>query len=171
MKRIVIAGIGNIFLGDDGFGVKVVEELLRRSQPAGVSVVDFGIRSYDLAFALAAGYDAIILVDAAARGETPGTVSLIQPDISRARELDGEAVNAHSLNVAAVLQMAQSLGGRIGKVYLVGCEPSNLTESDTGDFVLSPPVEAAVPAAIQMVGSLVSELLKEKADVNDLVLT
>ena len=142
MKRILIAGIGNIFLGDDAFGVEVVRELARAPQPPEVRVVDFGIRSYDLAYALADGYDAIILVDATPRGEPPGTISLIEPDLSRLDELGREAVDAHTLNPTAALQMAQAIGGgRIGKVYLVGCEPLGLGASDTGELGLSEPVQ------------------------------
>jgi hydrogenase maturation protease len=81
MKRVLIAGIGNIFLGDDGFGVRVVNELRQRRLPDSVDVIDFGIRSYDLAFALTNGYDAVVLVDAVPRGEPPGTTYLIEIDL------------------------------------------------------------------------------------------
>jgi hydrogenase maturation protease len=162
MKRILIAGIGNIFLGDDAFGVEVVRELARAPQPPEVRVVDFGIRSYDLAYALTDGYDAIILVDATPRGEAPGTLSLIEPDLSRLDERGHEAVDAHTLNPAAALQMAQAIGGQIGKVYLVGCEPLGLGESETGELGLSEPVQAVVPAAVTMIESLLRRLLDRK---------
>ena len=163
MKRILIAGIGNIFLGDDAFGVEVVHELAQRPHVPGVTVADYGISSYDLAYAVTDGYDAIILVDATPRGEAPGTVSLIEPELSRLRELEHETVDAHSLSPVSVLKLAESLGGQVGKVYLVGCEPANLVESETGDLGLSEPVRAAVPAAVEMIESLVINLLKSEA--------
>jgi hydrogenase maturation protease len=169
MKRILIAGIGNIFLGDDAFGVEVVRELARGPQPPEVRVVDFGIRSYDLAYALTDGYDSVILVDAAPRGEPPGTVSLIEPDLSRLGERGHEAVDAHTLDPVAALQMAQAIGGRIGKVYLVCCEPLGLAESQTGEFGLSEPVRAAVSAAVTMIESLLRKLLDRKTAEANLV--
>ena len=159
MKKILIAGIGNIFLGDDAFGVEVVHALAQRAHPPGVSVVDFGIRSYDLAYALTDGYDAIILVDATPRGEKPGTVSLIEPDLSKLNDLEHEAMDAHTLNPVAVLHLAQKLGGQTGKIYLVGCEPAILTESEDGDLGLSEPVHAAVGTAVEMIELLVEKLL------------
>lgn len=162
MERILIAGIGNIFLGDDAFGVEVVRELAQRPLPPEVRVVDFGIRSYDLAYALTDGYDAVILVDATPRGEPPGTVSLIEPDLSRLHERQHETVDPHTLNPAVAVQMAQAIGGRIGTVYLVGCEPVRLEESDTGDFGLSEAVQDAVPRAVALIESLLAKLLDGK---------
>jgi hydrogenase maturation protease len=170
-NRILIAGIGNIFLGDDAFGVEVVHALAQRRQPPEVSVVDFGIRSYDLAYALTDGYDAVILVDATPRGEPPGTVSLIEPDLSRLNQLEHEAVDAHSLNPVAVLHLAQALGGQTSKIYLVGCEPADLVASEDGDLGLSETVHAAVPAAVAMIESLVEKLLDRKPAGKDLNLT
>ena len=170
-KKILIAGIGNIFLGDDAFGVEVVHELARRRQPAEVSVVDFGIRSYDLAYALTDGYDAVILVDATPRGEPPGTVSLIEPDLSRLNQLDHEAMDAHTLNPVAVLHLAQALGGQTSKIYLVGCEPAELVASEAGDLGLSEPVHAALPAAVARIESLVEKLLGRPHPEADLNLT
>ena len=171
MKRILIAGIGNIFLGDDAFGVEVVRSLARSPQPPEVRVFDFGIRSYDLAYALTDGYDAIVLVDATPRGEPPGTVSLIEPDLSGLGELRQEAVDGHTLNPIVALQMAHAIGGRIGPVYLVGCEPLRLEESETGDFGLSEPVRAAVPRAVAMIESLLHKLLDGKTTEAHLVST
>jgi hydrogenase maturation protease len=162
MKRILIAGIGNIFLGDDAFGVEVVHELAQLPHSPEVRVVDFGIRSYDLAYALTAGYDATILVDATARGEPPGTVSLIEPYLSRLNELEYEAVDAHTLNPVAVLQMAQALGGQIGKLFLVGCEPARLEENENGDLGLSEAARAAMPTAVSMIEALVAKLLIQR---------
>jgi len=159
--RILIAGIGNIFLGDDAFGVEVVRELSARMWPNDVRVVDFGIRGYDLAFALTDGYDATILVDAIARGEPPGTTYLMEIDSAEVSRLEPESINAHSLNPVAVLQMAHSLGGVSGKLFLVGCEPATLEPVD-GQTGLSDAVRPAVTQALVLIESLVSDLLCSK---------
>ena len=155
--RILVAGIGNIFLGDDAFGVEVAQQMLRQEMPDGVQVVDFGIRSFDLAYAMIEDYEATILVDATQRGGTPGTLYLIEPDLSELDEMEGEVVNAHSMNPVRVLQLVQTLGGEPGKLYLVGCEPAIL-ESENGALGLSEQVAAAVPDAIRMVLSLVADI-------------
>jgi hydrogenase maturation protease len=156
MKKILIAGIGNIFLGDDAFGCEVLRKLNQNALPEGVTAIDFGVRSYDLAYALNDGaYDTIILVDATSRGREPGTTFLIEPDLSRLEQLGQSTVDAHSMNPVSVIQMAQSLGGVKGKLYLVACEPAVL-ESEDGEMGLSPAVQAAVPHAISMIQSLVN---------------
>lgn len=155
--RILIAGVGNIFAGDDAFGVEVIRELARHPLPETVLVKDFGIRSYDLAYALMDGYSVTILVDAASRGHAPGTVYLIEPDVEA---IEGEAsVDAHSMNPVAVLQLVRALGGSLGRLYVVGCEPEVLESEEIG---LSPNVSAAVPQAVQMIESLVHRLINEK---------
>jgi hydrogenase maturation protease len=161
MKKILIAGIGNIFQGDDAFGCEVIRQLNSSAFPEQVTVVDFGIRSYDLAFALTSGYEAIILVDAAARGEEPGTLYLIEPEVGRPGGSEPSAVDAHTMNPVAVIQMAQSLGGLNGKLYLVACEPAVL-ESEDGQMGLSEKVQAAVPQALGMITSLVNDLLHQE---------
>jgi hydrogenase maturation protease len=160
MNRILIAGIGNIFLGDDAFGSEVARELMGSTLPEGVSVADFGIRSYDLAYALMDGVDTAILVDAASRGGQPGTIYLIEPTVSGIDVSGKGAADPHSMDVVSVLQMVRSLGGGIGKIYLVGCEPATL-ESEDGRLGLSETVKAAVPQAKEMIHSLVSDLLGE----------
>ena len=154
--RILVAGIGNIFLGDDAFGVAVIEQLLQRELPPEVFARDFGIRSYDLAYAIMDGYDTTILVDAAPLGQPPGTLQLIEPDLDNLSQLDGEAVNAHRMNPVSVLQLVRSLGGQWGRLFLVGCEPGVLETEDIG---LSAPVQSAVPQAVEMVQTLIGELL------------
>jgi hydrogenase maturation protease len=153
--RILVAGIGNIFFGDDAFGVEVTHELMRREWPAEVRIEDFGIRSYDLAYAIMDGYDAVVLVDATPRGHSPGTVSLIEPDLAALEADTGEIVNAHSMNPVRVLQMVRSLGGQAQQLYLVGCEPAVLETEELG---LSAAVQAAVPRAVELVESLVDAL-------------
>jgi hydrogenase maturation protease len=155
---ILVAGIGNIFLGDDGFGVEVAQRLARRALPDGVRVADFGIRGYDLAYALIAGADHTILVDAAPRGEAPGTVYVIAPDLDALGGAGGPAMlDAHDMNPLHVLRLARSLGATLHDVLVVGCEPATLGPEE-GQMGLSAPVEAAVDNAVTVVESLVARL-------------
>jgi hydrogenase maturation protease len=162
--RILIAGIGNIFLGDDGFGCEVTARLARRQWPEGVRVADFGIRGLDLAYALLDGYDAAILIDAAPRGGDPGTVYIIEPDPGElnehsAPETSPSLVDAHSMSPLKVLSLVKSMGGGCERVLVVGCEPSTL-DLEEGQMGLSEPVAAAVDEAVNAVESLVKKLLK-----------
>lgn len=155
--RILIAGIGNIFLGDDAFGSEVARRLLGRPAPEGVRVVDFGIRSIDLTFALLDGYDVVVLIDATPRGGAPGTLYVIEPELPEAGappEADLMS-GAHDLDPARVLRLATSLGGPTRRVLLVGCEPAT-TDEETME--LSTPVRAAVEEAVTLVESLVAEI-------------
>ena len=156
-KRILVAGIGNIFFGDDAFGVETVRQLMGRPLPEQVRVFDFGIRSYDLAYALMDGYDAVIFVDATPRGHSPGTLYLIEPEIPALEEAE-TSVNAHDLDPLRVLQLARSMGGQIGRVYLAACEPEVL-ETEDGEISLSPQVAAAVPQAVELIETLIREVL------------
>ena len=159
--RILIAGIGNIFMGDDGFGCEVARALLARGLPPAVKVQDFGIRSFDLAYALTEGYEAIILVDAVSQRASPGTVFLIEPEVGDF----GAGVwpaDAHTMNTVAVIQMAERLGGIKGKLFLVGCEP-RILDSEDGEMELSNEVGRGVPRALEMIGRLVNELLEKEA--------
>lgn len=155
--RILVAGIGNIFLGDDAFGVEVVQQLLGRSLPEGVRVVDFGIRGYDLAFAMLEEYDATILIDATPQGGAPGSLYLIEPDLDGLDQLAGQVVDGHSMNPVAALQLVTTFGGRPRGLFLVGCEPARL-ECEEGEIGLSEPVQAAVAGAIEMVESLIGKI-------------
>ncbi|MDQ3117696.1 MAG: hydrogenase maturation protease [Verrucomicrobiota bacterium] len=157
MKKILVAGIGNIFFGDDAFGCEVATQLARRPLPEGVRVTDFGIRSYDLAYAIMDDYDAVILVDATPQGAEPGTIYLIEPDIKKLDDLPEEAVNAHSMNPVRVLQLVRSLGGNARWLRVVGCEPAVL-ESEEGAMGLSEKVQAAVGPAIEMIEGLIQEI-------------
>ncbi len=160
MKNILIAGIGNIFFGDDAFGCELAARLKERPLPAGVRVVDFGIRSYDLAYAMMDGPDVTIFLDATPRGLAPGTVSLIEPDLNFLDSATDEVVNAHSMNPLRVLQLLRSLGGQPGRLYLVGCEPAVL-ETEEGSMGLSEPVAAAIPRALEIIDSLLHDLFLE----------
>ena len=152
--RILVAGIGNIFLGDDGFGVAVVHRLARRRLRAGVDVRDFGIRGMDLAYALQDGYDAVVLVDAAPRGEAPGTLSVIELDGADDEEV---LLDTHGMDPLRVLALARALGGA-PRVLLVACEPETVVRGEhDGELVgeLSAPVQHAVDAAVELVCSLI----------------
>jgi hydrogenase maturation protease len=155
--RILVAGIGNIFLGDDAFGVEVVRELAKQELPGEVKVMDIGIRSYDLAYAILDGYGATILVDTTARGNPPGTLYLIEPDQEELERLEEEVPDGHNLGPLQVLRLVRSLGGDIARLYLVGCEPAVL-ETEDGQIGLSEAVQAAVPQAIEMIRTLITDL-------------
>ena len=134
-----MAGIGNIFFGDDGFGVETVQELLRGPIPADVRVEDFGIRGYDLASALVAGYDAAIFVDAIRRRQPPGTLCLLELDPPGPAGEGHAGFDGHSLDPVAALRLAATFGAPASRLYLVGCEPAVL-ETDNGEIGLSEPV-------------------------------
>lgn len=154
--KILIAGIGNIFLGDDAFGVEVASRLAGRALPVGVRVVDFGIRGFDLAFELVKGYDVAVLVDAAPRGHgPPGTLYLIEPATpSGAAELDN-----HAMDPVKVLRLAASLGAALPRVLLIGCEPMQV-DGDMG-AVMSPHVRQAIDPAVAMIEALIDRLLAD----------
>ena len=153
---VLVAGIGNIFLGDDGFGVEVANRLGQRMAHPGVRVVDFGIRGVHLAYELLDGYQALILIDAVPLGEVAGTVAVIQPG-SRGLEPSGQgALDAHSMSPDVVLATLARLGGRVEHVYVVGCQPANLDEG----IGLSPPVAAAVDTAVEVCCQLVAEMVE-----------
>jgi len=155
--RILVAGIGNIFLGDDAFGVEVVQRLLRRSLPDEVQVVDFGIRGLDLTYALLDGYETVILVDAAPRGGPPGTLYVVEPN--REMPTPDIAIEGHNLDPVNVLRLAEAMGGRVERLLLVGCEPMPLSD-DEMSMEMSAPVRAAVDEAVALVELLVARLLR-----------
>ena len=155
--RILIAGIGNIFFGDDAFGSEVARRLLKRSWPECVQVADFGIRSIDLVYALLDGYDVTILVDATQRGGTPGTVYVIEPDLSDDQLPQQPQMDGHKMDPLSVLAMARQMGGQLNRVLLVGCEPEHLGTEAEGHFGLSEPVNVAVGNAVHIIDTLVSK--------------
>jgi hydrogenase maturation protease len=150
VTRTLVAGCGNVFLADDGFGVEVASRLRQAALPDGVVVRDTGIRGVHLVYELLDGWDTVIIVDASARGEVPGTVSLIEPDPDRDPG-DAGLLDAHSMNPDAVLAMVDILGGEIGRILVVACEPAEITER----MGLSPVVAAAVDEAARLVLELV----------------
>lgn len=155
--KILIACVGNIFLGDDGFGVEVARRLAFEDLPPEVLAKDYGIRGFDLAYALMDPYDLTILVDACARGRQPGTVYLIEPD--PVEESSKPQLELHGMNPMSVLRMVKSLGGTPGRMLIVGCEPAELGSEHDGQLGLSASVEAAVDEAIALIKSLVSRVL------------
>ena len=154
--RILVAGIGNIFFGDDGFGVEVVHRL--SALPENVTVADFGIRGFDLAFALTRGYDKVILVDAMQRDKPPGTVFLLEPDLTDSDELASPVVQTHGMHPLLVLQMAKSFGEVCEWIRIVGCEPATLGSEEEPVMGLSEPVKSGVAEAVKMIESLVADL-------------
>jgi hydrogenase maturation protease len=160
-KRVLIAGIGNVFLGDDGFGVEVVKRLAGRELPEGVEVKDFGIRGMDLAYALQDGYELVVFVDATPRGGEPGTVYLIEPEV----EDDGEVtLDTHGMDPVKVIKLSRALGARPTRTLVVGCEPRVVLGGEDYDEMLmelSEPVRVAVDEAVKLVESLVEEISEE----------
>jgi hydrogenase maturation protease len=159
---ILVAGIGNIFLGDDAFGVEVVRRLASANLPDAVRVADFGIRGFDLAYALQDGYETTILVDACPRGDDPGTLYVVEPDLQALDdpETPQPTIEAHAMNPVSVLRMARAMNIEVKSVLLVGCEPETLG-GDEGQMGLSARVEAAVEDAVKLVQSLVEKILDE----------
>ncbi|MFJ4859429.1 MULTISPECIES: hydrogenase maturation protease [unclassified Streptomyces] len=164
--RVLVAGIGNVFLGDDGFGVETVRELAAHPLPEDVEVVDFGVRGVHLAYQLLDGYDTLLLVDATARGGEPGTLYLIEADGSAGPQPggDGEAAPAppppvldgHHMSPDAVLALLDTLCAGTGatpprRTLVLGCEPAGVEEG----IGLSAPVAAAVPEAVRMALDLI----------------
>jgi hydrogenase maturation protease len=149
VNGVLIAGIGNVFLGDDGFGVEVLQRMARRPLPQGVSAQEYGIRGVHLAYDLLDGaVHTLILVDALPTGEPPGTVTLLDVDDTARAELAARqaSVDAHAMNPEAVLSALHALGGSVARVMVVGCEPATV-EPGIG---LSEPVAAAVDAAVDL---------------------
>jgi hydrogenase maturation protease len=159
---ILVAGIGNIFLGDDAFGVEVVRRLTNAKLPEAVRVADFGIRGFDLAYALQDGYEITILVDACPHGQDPGTLYVIEPDLKALDDPEAQqrVIEAHAMNPVSVLRMARAMNIEMKNVLLVGCEPETLG-GDEGQMGLSAPVETAVEEAVKVVTSLIEKTLNK----------
>ncbi|MFD0019895.1 hydrogenase maturation protease [Streptomyces sp. NPDC058382] len=152
--RVLVAGIGNLFLGDDGFGPEVVRRLAAAGgMPPQVRVVDYGIRGMHLAYDLLDGYDALVLVDAYPGDGAPGEVTVLRIG---AEHLGTGEFDAHGMNPVAVLANLDQLGGTLPLTYLVGCTPAGLEEG----IGLGEAVGDAVPEAIQAVHTLVRQLVQ-----------
>jgi hydrogenase maturation protease len=141
---VLVAGVGNVLLGDDGFGVEVVRRLAAVEMPEDVRVADFGIRGMHLAYELLDGHDLVVLIDAMSRGGAPGTIYVLEANVDN---LPPAVADGHSLDPASVLAMVKLLGGTAGRTIVVGCEPAALDEG----IGLSDPVAQAVDEAIRVV--------------------
>jgi hydrogenase maturation protease len=157
MPHILVAGIGNVFLGDDGFGVALADRLARRELPPGVDVVDFGIRGMDLAFAIQEGYDAVVMLDAVPRGEVPGSLYVIEVD----HHEHGQAtLDTHGMDPARVIGLVRALGGTPPPMFVVGCEPQTRMSAEDEEIVaqLSEPVRGSLDQAVTLVESLLADI-------------
>jgi hydrogenase maturation protease len=153
--KVLVAGIGNIFLGDDAFGVEVAQRLAARPLPEGVKVADFGIRSYDLAYELMNDWDLVILVDALPGGGRPGTLYVLEAELPGDSKVP-TSLDAHTMNPTAVLQLVSALGGHLERMLVVGCEPASIEPDENGNMGLSAAVSAAVNEAVSMVEDLIA---------------
>jgi hydrogenase maturation protease len=159
---VLVAGIGNIFLSDDGFGVEVAQRLAQRTLPAGVRAADFGIRGIHLAYELLEGYDALVLIDAVPMGRAPGTLALIEPDQVPLPTDDGDGpglpggpmLDAHTMSPGVVLAMLATFGADVGRVVIVGCEPASVAEG----MGLSAPVAEAVDVAVDLLDEVIDDI-------------
>lgn len=150
--RVLVAGIGNVFFGDDAFGVEVARKLRDAKLPADTKVMDVGIRGVHLAFELLEPPELLVLVDCAARGGEPGTLYLIDPDVDEWPGDDSPA-DAHAMNPRAVFAAVREMGGVVPKARIVGCEPADVTEG----MYLTEPVRQAIAPAIDMIQRLIEE--------------
>jgi len=162
--RALVAGIGNVFLGDDGFGVEVARRLAALGPIPGVDVVDFGIRGMDLVFALQQGYRGALFIDAARRGEAPGTLTVLEPELP---DGDGVPVATHGMDPVRVLLLARELGPLPERVLVLCCEPAVVPTGAPGEELvteLSEPVRGAVDAAVDLARTLALDLAGDRPD-------
>jgi hydrogenase maturation protease len=157
--RTLVAGVGNVFLRDDAFGVEVVKLLAGHPVPDGVEIRDFGIRGVHLAYDLLNGCDLFVLVDAAPRGEPPGTVTVLEVDVPEPDPAAGPVIDAHSLTPDGIFALLGSLGGQPGRSLLVACEPADVSAG----MGLSEPVQQALPHAVRMVLQILEEVVAERS--------
>jgi hydrogenase maturation protease len=161
-RQILVAGVGNAWLQDDGFGPVVVQRLESRELPSGVTVMDFGSGGLDLAYEIMRGYDALVLVDVSRQGGEPGTLYVLEPDpAAYARPIeDGEMISPHGMDPQTVLRFVNAVGGFSGKVVVVACEPGPIEDLSVG---LSPEVEGVLERALEVVLEQVTELQSDSA--------
>jgi hydrogenase maturation protease len=166
MKRILVAGIGNAWLRDDGFGGEVATRLGERELPAEAAVFDFGTGGLDLAYEVMRGYDALILLDVSRQGGEPGTLYVMEADEDdvEAGIEDGQVLNPHGMDPQTVLRFVKTLGAWPGKVVVIACEPAVVEEMGFG---LSDEVAGAVDAAVDLVLETVEQLRSDAAYVED----
>jgi hydrogenase maturation protease len=158
-RTILVAGIGNIFLGDDAFGCEVAQQLAQRQWPNGVRVHDFGIRGIDLAYELGNGYDVVIFIDAAPHGALPGDLAIIEPETQDSQRADS-SWDSHTMTPDNVLRLARQLGVHMGRVLIVGCEPTPVEL----DLEIAPGLSESVRGAINRATVLVESLVRRLRD-------
>jgi hydrogenase maturation protease len=162
MKRILVAGIGNSWLRDDGFGSEVVKRLEERELPEGTVVLDFGTGGLDLAYEVMRGYDALVLVDVSRQGGEQGTLYVMEAseeEVDAGIE-DGQVINPHAMDPQTVLRFVKTIGAWPGKVVVIACEPAQVEEMGLG---LSDEVARAVSGAVDLVAKTVGELQADAA--------
>jgi hydrogenase maturation protease len=162
VKRILIAGIGNAWLKDDGFGSEVIQRLESMELPREAAVFDFGTGGLDLAYEVMRGYDALVLIDISRQGGEPGTLYVMEADEDQiaAGIEDGQALNPHGMDPETVLRFVKTLGAWPGKVLVIACEPLEVGDMGIG---LSEPVAAAVEGAVKLVLETVESLRADEA--------
>jgi hydrogenase maturation protease len=160
--RVLVACIGNIFLGDDGFGCQVARDLAGMELPSDATVVDYGIRGLDLAYALLEPHDAVIIVDAIVRGDAPGTIYLLEPAHPSNDESPETALDPHSMDPAHLLAMARSLGTITADIFIVGCEPLDFGDELEGRMELSSVVKNSVPQGARAVCELIGHISQQQ---------
>ena len=159
LRSILVAGVGNAWLHDDGFGGEVARALEQRELPAGVTVMDAGTGGLDLAYEVMRGYDGLVILDVSKQGGEPGTLYVMEPDeqeVAGGIE-DGETINPHGMDPQTVLRFVKSIGAWPGRVVVIACEPAQVEEMGWG---LSDPVSAAVERAVALVLETVHELCR-----------
>jgi hydrogenase maturation protease len=158
-RRVLVAGIGNVFLGDDGWGVALAGRLAGRALPCGVDVVDFGIRGMDLAYAMQDDYDAVVFLDATPRGQVPGTLYVIEPDLEGIEM----TIDTHGMDPVKVLALARTLGAEsLPRTLIVGCEPQTRMNAQDDRILaeLTEPVRASLEQAVAIVEDLLANLVR-----------
>ena len=161
--KVLIACVGNIFLGDDGFGLEVARSLSKRQLPESVSVKDYGIRGFDLAYALLDPWDLVIMVDALPRGEAAGTLYVIEPELNGPASA---AINPHGMDPVRALSLAASMGAISAQVLVVGCEPLDFGDELEGRMGLSSAIQGVVETASDVILGLIASKASECRQTN-----
>jgi hydrogenase maturation protease len=158
LRSILVAGVGNAWLRDDGFGGEVARRLSERELPGGVSVMDAGTGGLDLAYEVMRGYDALVILDVSKQGGEPGTLYVMEPDEDSVKGgiEDGEVINPHGMDPQTVLRFVKSIGAWPGRVVVIACEPADVEEMGWG---LSDTVSEAVDRAVDLVLETVTGML------------
>ena len=160
LRKILIAGVGNAWLRDDGFGGEVARKLEQRELPEGVAVMDVGTGGLDLAYEVMRGYDALVVLDVSRQGGGPGTLYVMEADEDSVQGAidDGDVINPHAMDPQTVLRFVKSIGAWPGRVIVIACEPADVEEMGWG---LSDQVKEAVERAVELVVETIEELRAE----------